>query len=258
MGESFFLLLAIGHTFDPNTNRPSLKMHKILKATFLIVLIFMGVYFSVFYTENQSFESLLFVVAEAFIYAFSIFESVNINSAIIFTTAFDAYALQAFKLNSIDYLLKPIDEDELKTAVAKYQNIHQESSLQNFDFEDIKNMLYRDKEVYKNRYTAQVGSHIKILAVSEIVCFYSENKGTYALMESGRSFLMEQTIESLVKELDPKAFFRISRKCIIQIAHIRDIVAFSNARLKIEIKPEIDIDLVVSRERVKDFKLWIS
>ena len=190
--------------------------------------------------------------------SFSIFESVNINSAIIFTTAFDAYALQAFKLNSIDYLLKPIDEDELKTAVAKYQNIHQESSLQNFDFEDIKKMLYRDKEVYKNRYTAQVGSHIKILAVSEIVCFYSENKGTYALMESGRSFLMEQTIESLVKELDPKAFFRISRKCIIQIAHIRDIVAFSNARLKIEIKPEIDIDLVVSRERVKDFKLWIS
>mgnify|MGYP003684230091 CR=1 FL=1 len=190
--------------------------------------------------------------------SFSIFESVNINSAIIFTTAFDAYALQAFKLNSIDYLLKPIDEDELKTAVAKYQNIHQESSLQNFDFEDIKKMLYRDKEVYKNRYTAQVGSHIKILVVSEIVCFYSENKGTYALMESGRSFLMEQTIESLVKELDPKAFFRISRKCIIQIAHISDIVAFSNARLKIEIKPEIDIDLVVSRERVKDFKLWIS
>ena len=190
--------------------------------------------------------------------SFSIFESVHINSAIIFTTAFDAYALQAFKLNSIDYLLKPIDEDELKTAVAKYQNIHQESSLQNFDFEDIKKMLYRDKEVYKNRYTAQVGSHIKILAVSEIVCFYIENKGTYALMESGRSFLMEQTIESLVKELDPKAFFRISRKCIIQIAHISDIVAFSNARLKIEIKPEIDIDLVVSRERVKDFKLWIS
>jgi two-component system response regulator LytT len=69
---------------------------------------------------------------------------------------------------------------------------------------------------------------------------------------------MEQTIESLVKGLDPKAFFRISRKCIIQIAHISDIVAFSNARLKIEIKPEIDIDLVVSRERVKDFKLWIS
>ena len=190
--------------------------------------------------------------------SFSIFESVHINSAIIFTTAFDAYALQAFKLNSIDYLLKPIDEDELKTSVAKYQNIHQESSLQNFDFEDIKKMLYRDKEVYKNRYTAQVGSHIKILAVSEIVCFYSENKGTYALMESGRSFLMEQTIESLVKELDPKAFFRISRKCIIQIAHISDIVAFFNARLKIEIKPEIDIDLVVSRERVKDFKLWIS
>ncbi|MGB4455760.1 MAG: LytTR family DNA-binding domain-containing protein [Flavobacteriaceae bacterium] len=190
--------------------------------------------------------------------SFSIFESVHINSAIIFTTAFDAYALQAFKLNSIDYLLKPIDEDELKTAVAKYQNIHQESYLQNFDFEDIKKMLYRDKAVYKNRYTVQVGAHIKILAVSEIVCFYSENKGTYALMESGRSFLMEQTIESLVKELDPKAFFRISRKCIIQIAHIRDIVAFSNARLKIEIKPEIDIDLVVSRERVKDFKLWIS
>ena len=190
--------------------------------------------------------------------SFSIFESININSAIIFTTAFDAYALQAFKLNSIDYLLKPIDEDELKTAVAKFQNIHRENSLQNFDFEDIRNMLYRDKAVYKNRYTVQVGAHIKILAVPEIVCFYSENKGTYVLMDSGRSYLMGQTIEALVLEIDPNIFFRISRKCIIQISHIKDIVAYSNARLKIEVRPEIDVDLIVSRERVKDFKLWLS
>ena len=238
----------------------SRRLIRMLKKQDLIVLASLSsVETAIEWFKNNSHPELIFLdIQLSDGLSFSIFESVNINSAIIFTTAFDAYALQAFKLNSIDYLLKPIDEDELKTAVAKYQNIHQESSLQNFDFEDIKKMLYRDKVVYKNRYTVQVGAHIKILAVSEIVCFYSENKGTYALMESGRSFLMEQTIESLVKELDPKAFFRISRKCIIQIAHISDIVAFSNARLKIEIKPEIDIDLVVSRERVKDFKLWIS
>ena len=191
--------------------------------------------------------------------SFEIFEELSIHSAIIFTTAYDEYALKAFKLNSIDYLLKPIDEDELKNAVDKYHKQLPKSSNLKVNMDDIRKLLINpiDRK-YKKRFTIKIGQHIKIIPTNEIECFYSENKGTYALMESGRSFLMEQTIESLVKELDPKAFFRISRKCIIQIAHIRDIVAFSNARLKIEIKPEIDIDLVVSRERVKDFKLWIS
>lgn len=190
--------------------------------------------------------------------SFSIFDAVQTSSAIIFTTAFDAYALQAFKLNSIDYLLKPIDEEELNTAIDQYQNIRYPNTFQKFDFEDIKKMLYRDKATYKDRFSVDVGAHIKILSVPEIVCFYSENKGTYALLDTGRSYLMGQSMESLLSGLDPAIFFRISRQAIVQLSYIKDIVNFSSTRLKIMVSVATPFDLVVSRERVKDFKLWIS
>lgn len=117
--------------------------------------------------------------------SFSIFDQVQIESPIIFTTAYDEYALQAFKLNSIDYLLKPIDKDELHAAIEKFKSHTYNSPKEPIDFEDIKKLLYADRQTYKSRFTVQVGSHIKILQLPEIICFYSENKGTYALMDSG-------------------------------------------------------------------------
>lgn len=190
---------------------------------------------------------------------FEIFEAVEVRSAIIFTTAFDEYALQAFKLNSIDYLLKPIDEEELKRAVNKYRSVQQVERKIALDFNDIKKLLVNPLErEYKKRFTTRVGQHIKIISSEDIECFYSENKGTYAATSDGRNYLMDTTLENLEGELEPTIFFRVSRKFYLNINHIKDIISYSNSRLKIKLNRFNEQEIIVSRERVKDFKLWLE
>ncbi|MDV7138480.1 LytTR family DNA-binding domain-containing protein [Maribacter sp. TH_r10] len=191
--------------------------------------------------------------------SFEIFEVVEVNSAIIFTTAYDEYALQAFKLNSIDYLLKPIDDDELENAVKKYRSVKPASQKLTLDFEDIKKLLVNPIErEYKKRFTTRVGQHLKIINADEVECFYSENKGTYAATSDGRNYLLDTTLENLEVDLEPRVFFRVSRKFYVNINHINDIVAYTNSRLKIKLNRYIDQEIIVSRERVRDFKLWLE
>ncbi|WP_418502136.1 LytR/AlgR family response regulator transcription factor [Flagellimonas sp.] len=191
--------------------------------------------------------------------SFEIFDVVDVKSAIIFTTAYDEYALQAFKLNSIDYLLKPIDDEELESAVKKYKNFKPESRKISVDFNDIKNLLVNPLErEYKKRFTVKVGQHLKIINADEVECFYSENKGTYAATSDGRSYLLDTTLEQLEEELSPKVFFRISRKFYVNINHIGDIISYTNSRLQIKLKRFNEQEIIVSRERVKDFKLWLE
>ncbi len=191
--------------------------------------------------------------------SFEIFEEVEVKSAIIFTTAYDEYALQAFKLNSIDYLLKPIDDEELETAVKKYRALKPEPQKLALDFEDIKKLLVNplDRE-FKKRFTVRVGQHLKIINADEVECFYSENKGTYAATSDGRNYLLETTLENLEDELSPKIFFRVSRKFFININHIKDIISYTNSRLQIKLNHFSEQEIIVSRERVKDFKLWLE
>lgn len=191
--------------------------------------------------------------------SFEIFEVVDVQSAIIFTTAYDEYALQAFKLNSIDYLLKPIDDDELANAVKQYKAVKPVAPNMALDFEDIKKLLVNPLErEYKKRFTARVGQHLKIINADEVECFYSENKGTYAATSDGRNYLLDTTLENLEVDLEPRVFFRVSRKFYVNINHINDIVAYTNSRLKIKLNRYIDQEIIVSRERVKDFKLWLE
>lgn len=195
--------------------------------------------------------------------SFEIFEKVNIRSAVIFTTAYDEYALRAFKLNSIDYLLKPIDEDDLEIAVAKFKSLlpKQELAVQNFgiDFEQIKKMLINPFEKnYKKRFTVKIGQHLKVISIDEIECFFSENKGTYIHTFDNRNYLIECTLELLEQELDPADFFRISRKFIIPLKAIKEIVLYSNSRLKVILPSFKEEEVVVSREKVSDFKNWIG
>lgn len=191
--------------------------------------------------------------------SFEIFDVVDVKSAIIFTTAYDEYALQAFKLNSIDYLLKPIDDEELESAVKKYKNFKPESRKISVDFNDIKNLLVNPLErEYKKRFTVKVGQHLKIINADEVECFYSENKGTYAATSDGRNYLLDTTLEQLEEELSPKIFFRISRKFYVNINHIGDIISYTNSRLQIKLKRFNEQEIIVSRERVKDFKLWLE
>ncbi|NNE75636.1 MAG: response regulator transcription factor [Pricia sp.] len=191
--------------------------------------------------------------------SFEIFENVEVKSSIIFTTAYDEYALQAFKLNSIDYLLKPIDDEELEVAVKKYRAVKPKSQKLTLDFDDIKKLLVNPLErEYKKRFTTRVGQHLKIINADEVECFYSENKGTYAATSDGRNYLLDTTLENLETELEPKTFFRVSRKFYINIEHIKDIVSYTNSRLQIKLNRFTEQEIIVSRERVRDFKLWLE
>lgn len=191
--------------------------------------------------------------------SFEIFDVVEVKSAIIFTTAFDEYALQAFKLNSIDYLLKPIDDEELERAVKKYRNFKPNQHKISVDFDDIKKLLADPLErKYKKRFTVKVGQHLKIINAEDVECFYSENKGTYAATSEGRNYLLDTTLEQLEEELSPKIFFRVSRKFYVNINHIKDIISYTNSRLQLKLNHFNGQEIIVSRERVRDFKLWLE
>ena len=191
--------------------------------------------------------------------SFEIFESVDIKSAVIFTTAYDEYALQAFKLNSIDYLLKPIDETELAKAIHKYQERMPQKQAVTLDFNDIKNLLVNPIErAYKKRFSVKVGQHLKLINIDDIECFYSENKGTYAYTSDGRNYLLDTTLELLEPELEPQVFFRISRKFFVNINAIKDMIHYTNSRLQIKLNTFDDQEVIVARERVKEFKDWLQ
>lgn len=191
--------------------------------------------------------------------SFEIFDKIEIKSAVIFTTAYDEYALRAFKLNSIDYLLKPIDEDDLEISVNKFKaRLPKQESLQ-LDFDQIKKMLSNPFEKnYKKRFTVKIGQHLKVILTDEIECFFSENKGTYIHTFDNRNYLIESTLEVLEQEMDPKDFFRVSRKFLIPLKAIKEIVLYSNSRLKVILPSYNDDEVIVSREKVSDFKTWIG
>ena len=191
--------------------------------------------------------------------SFEIFETIDIQSAVIFTTAYDEYALQAFKLNSIDYLLKPIDAVDLEKAVKKYINRIPKQQAVTLDFNDIKKLLINpiDRD-YKKRFSVKVGQHLKLINIEDIECFYSENKGTYVFTSEGRNYLLDTTLELLEKELEPQIFFRISRKFFVNINAIKDMVSYTNSRLQIKLNTYKDDEVIVARERVKEFKIWLD
>lgn len=191
--------------------------------------------------------------------SFEIFEAIDIKSSIIFTTAYDEYALQAFKLNSIDYLLKPIDEADLKNAVEKYRERIPQKQLVSLDFDEIKKLLVNPIErEYKKRFSVKVGQHIKLVNIEDVECFYSENKGTYAFTKEGRNHLLDVTLDEMGEELSPKKFFRVSRKFYVNIDAIKDIVSYTNSRLQIKLQRFDEQEIIVARERVKDFKDWLE
>jgi len=195
--------------------------------------------------------------------SFEIFEQIDIQSAIIFTTAYDEFALKAFKLNSIDYLLKPIDEDDLEAAVAKFKMRQPKpdaavSNLQ-LDFEQIRKMLSNPFEKnFKKRFTVKIGQHLKVITTDEIECFFSENKGTYIHTFDNRNYLIDSTLEILEQELDMKEFFRVSRKFIVPLQAIKEIQVYTNSRLKVILPTYKEDEVIVSREKVQDFKAWLG
>ena len=189
--------------------------------------------------------------------SFELFKDQTIKSAIIFTTAYDEYALKAFKLNSIDYLLKPIDKEELASAIDKFKQQLKPISLK---YEDLRSIFEEKSEEtqYKERFTVKVGDHLKVFEVNEIECFLSQHKTSYLVTKQGRQYPLEKSLEELDGVLSPKQFFRINRSYIVHINGIKDIVSYSNSRLRLFLNQDLDDVIIVSRERVKDFKAWLD
>ena len=191
--------------------------------------------------------------------SFEIFENIEIKSAVIFTTAYDEYALQAFKLNSIDYLLKPIDEEELEIAVSKFKERFPKKETIELDFDQIKKMFANPTATYyKKRFTIKMGQQLKMINIEDVECFFSENKGTYLHTLENRNYLLDNTLEQLETELDPKDFYRVSRKFIIPMKSIKEIQLHSNSRLKVILPTYKEDEVLVSREKVTDFKTWLG
>ena len=191
--------------------------------------------------------------------SFDIFEEIEVKSAIIFTTAYDEYALKAFKLNSIDYLLKPLDEDELIVAVDKFkQNRPKQTDVQ-VNLDAIRKLLVNPVDrKFKKRLTIKIGQHIKIIHIDEIECFYSEHKSTYIYTKEDRNHLLDNSLEYWQEQLNPEHFFRVNRTFIVHVNAIKDIITYSNSRLKLVLHSYTETEIIVSRERVKDFKNWID
>jgi len=191
--------------------------------------------------------------------SFAIFDQVNISSPVIFTTAFDEYAIKAFKLKSIDYLLKPIVHEELAAALKKYE---QYSGLHSnaVDLQSLYNLLTNKDNKYRERFSISVGTKIKMFEVSDIAYFFSLGKGIYFRTFQGNSCNLDFTLDKLEEMLDPKIFFRINRKYLVNIGSIVNMVAYSRSRIKLELKPKADdeTDTVVSIDRSAEFKKWLN
>ncbi len=189
--------------------------------------------------------------------SFSIFEQISINTPIIFTTAYDQYAVKAFQLNSISYLLKPIRRQELTESLKKYQSL---KSAFYIDFDRLMaNIQGRDPE-YKKRFLIQIGEKIRKIEITEIAYFYVLDKAVFLKTFQGNAFPVDYTLDKLEILINPEKFFRINRKYIVSMDSISNMVAYSRARVKLDLKPKPDeeCDTIVSIDRSADFKKWLN
>ncbi|MCB0542008.1 MAG: response regulator transcription factor [Saprospiraceae bacterium] len=186
--------------------------------------------------------------------SFDIFHQVKVNAPVIFTTAFDQYAVQAFKVNAVDYLLKPVDPSELDRAMEKIRQ--QRDGGANFNFESLSK--YFRKEQYKERFLVKTGQQLAFLTTSDIAFFRSSDGLTQAYTFTGKKHFVDHSLDDLERLLDPAAYFRVSRSVILGLEAILKIHPHLNGRLKLETRPSAPEDLFVSRERVADFKNWLG
>ncbi len=195
--------------------------------------------------------------------SFEIFNQITVPCPVIFTTAYDEYAIKAFKVNSIDYLLKPIDSTELTAALQKFNRLASMAdpapTKVTPDLELLqKAMQMLGHQPYKNRFVVKVGEHLKSIAVEQIDFFYSMGKATFLQTRDNKRFVVDFSLEQLENILDPQQFFRINRSYLIGLESIQDIVSYSNSRLKTFLRNSTDTDVVVSREKVNAFKDWLD
>lgn len=186
---------------------------------------------------------------------FEIFENIEISVPVIITTAYEAYALEAFKVKCIDYLLKPVDRLEFKESVERCLSLcHPESSSDQI----INNISRYTMRHYKHHFTIKLGSQILLLDVNDIAYFYSNEKYTYVVTKDGNEYMADDSLVSIEEEVDPAIFYKISRKCLASIGTIYTISKYFNSRLKVTLSPKKTDPIIVSRDRVQNFLNWLE
>ncbi|MBL7863404.1 MAG: response regulator transcription factor [Cyclobacteriaceae bacterium] len=191
--------------------------------------------------------------------SFGIFSQVKVTKPVIFITAYNEYALEAFKVNSIDYLLKPVTFDDLHTSLQKFENLRSQFVIKDTSLDKLKNLAAEGAgRTYKNRFMVKVGDHIRSITSDQILLFFADGRDVYLVTQQSRKFIIDFTLESLEEVLDPAIFFRANRTYILHIQCIQDVVVYSNSRLKIAMQPIWDKEIIVSREKVSEFKSWFD
>jgi DNA-binding LytR/AlgR family response regulator len=190
--------------------------------------------------------------------SFDIFTKCEVRSPVIFTTAYNEYALKAFKVNSIDYILKPIDKDELRQSLYKFKTLRDKSSPEPLLLENLQEAMRMLTKKYKSRFMIKVGEHLKTVEVENILYFNSQDRTTFCCSIDNRKLILDYTLEDLEEMVDPAIFFRINRKYLVSPGCIIDIIQFTNSRLKLILKNCSDSDVIVAREKVQEFKSWLD
>lgn len=187
-----------------------------------------------------------------------LFKQVELNCPIIFTTAYDEYALKAFKLNSIDYLLKPIKKDELQAAIEKFkkQKAKEQPALNMSQLMEA--VTHSNIEKYRDRFVIRYGEHIKTIETKDAAYFYTEARANFLVTTDTKRYVVDFNLDQLESMLDPTKFFRINRQFIISLQSIDEMTAWTKARVLIKLKPPTKIETIVSTERSPDFKKWLS
>lgn len=188
--------------------------------------------------------------------SFDIFRKTTVDSYVIFTTAYDEYAIKAFELNSVDYLLKPVDETRLSLSLQKFRNF--QSLSQTVNIGKLLETIESRKDKFKKRFVVSIANKIKVVDTGEIAFFYSKEKSTYLCTMDNRHYPLEFSLDHVEEKLDPGLFFRVSRQYIVQYRSITKIDIFSKSRIRIETNPPAGEEILVSSARTSDFRFWLD
>jgi len=187
--------------------------------------------------------------------SFEIFDAVKIDAPVIFTTAYDEYAIRAFKVNSVDYLLKPIEETALKSAIKKFKKIYSEQK----SFEErVSRVMEQISNKYKTRFFIKIGNRFQSIKINDICCFFVEERNTFLKSVKGKIFDLDYSLDQLHKMVDPAQFFRVNRNFLVNINCIAEIISYSTNRLKLKLEDNKVEGVIVSRDKVSDFKRWMD
>lgn len=192
--------------------------------------------------------------------SFEIFNLIEVKAPVIFTTAYDEYAIKAFKVNSIDYLLKPVKQEDLNAALEKYESLHEQNEPQNklFQIEQIQQLLALNQHKYKSRFLTRLGDQIKHIGLEEVAYFTAENNEVLLVNKKGNRYFINHSLDHLNGLLNPDSFYRINRSYFVHISAIKKISKYFNSRLLIELDPKTQEQVLISRAKVNDFLNWMD